>query len=123
VGDQQSAFVFRVISPPLKPDRPVAPNRLLLNAAVLLLGIGAGGGLAFALGEFSGRFLSIDQLKEAFAVPILGAVTTVRTGADMVAALRSTIFFVSGSGLLVASWLIVLAFFHTGVAGGGGLLP
>ena len=120
-GDQQSFFLLRVISPPLKPDLPVAPNRLLLNAAVLLLGIGAGGGLAFALGQFSGRFVSIEQLKEAFELPVLGAVTTVRTGADMVAALR-TIFFVAGLGLLVVSCLVVLFFFHTGVVGGVGPL-
>jgi polysaccharide chain length determinant protein (PEP-CTERM system associated) len=121
-GDQQSSFVFRVISPPLKPERPAAPNRLLLNAAVLLVGIGAGGGLALALGLFSGRFLSMEQLKEAFALPVLGAITTVRTGPDMVATVRSTTFFVAGLGLLVVSYLIVLYFFHTGVVSGVGPL-
>ena len=30
-GDQQSSFVFRVVSPPRKPDRPIAPNRLLVE--------------------------------------------------------------------------------------------
>jgi len=119
-GDQQSLFALRVISPPLKPDHPVAPNRLHLNAAVLLLGIGAGSGLAFALGQLSGRFVSIEQLKEAFELPVLGAVTTVRTGADIGAALRWTIFFVVGLGLLVVSSLVVLFFFHTGAVGGVG---
>ena len=112
-GGQQSAFVFRVISPPVKPEYPVAPNRLLLNAAVLFLGIGAGAGLAFALGQFSGRFLSVGQLKEAFELPILGAITMVRTGHDAVVARRSTAFFAAGLGMLVASCLIVLFFFHT----------
>jgi polysaccharide chain length determinant protein (PEP-CTERM system associated) len=116
-GNQQSAFVFRVISPPMKPQNPIAPNRLLLNAAVLLLGIGAGAGLAFALGHFSGRFLSVEQLKEAFELPILGAITTVRTGPDRVAARRSTAFFAAGLGMLVASCLIVLFFFHSGGTG------
>lgn len=116
-GNQQSAFVFRVISPPMKPQIPVAPNRFLLNAAVLLLGIGAGAVLAFGLGQFSGRFLSMEQLKEAFELPILGAITTVRTGPDRVAAGRSTAFFAAGLGMLVASCLIVLFFFHTGNPG------
>lgn len=116
-GNQQSAFVFRVISPPVKPQNPVAPNRLLLNAAALLLGIGAGAGLAFGLGQFSGRFLSMEQLKEAFELPILGAITTVRTGPDSVAARRSTAFFAAGLGMLVACCLIVLFFFHTGGTG------
>lgn len=116
-GNQQSAFVFRVISPPVKPQNPVAPNRFLLNVAVLLLGIGAGVGIAFALGQFSGRFLSMEQLKEAFELPILGAITTVRTGPDRVATRRSTAFFAAGFGMLVASCLIVLFFFHTGGTG------
>lgn len=116
-GNQQSAFVFRVLSPPIKPQHPVAPNRFLLNAAVLLLGIGAGAGLAFVFGQFSGKFLSMEQLKEAFELPILGAITTVRTVPDRVAARRSTAFFAAGLGMLVASCLIVLFFFHTGGTG------
>ena len=38
-GSQQSA-VFRVIDPPLKPDRPIAPNRPLYNLLVLWPRIG-----------------------------------------------------------------------------------
>jgi len=121
-GDQQSSFTFRVVSPPIRPDRPVAPNRLVFNAAVLFLGIAAGGGVAFVLGQFSGRFLSIEQLREAFELPVLGSVTMVHTGADTLAAVRSTTFFVAGLGLLVASYLIVLGFFHTAVAAGAGII-
>jgi polysaccharide chain length determinant protein (PEP-CTERM system associated) len=121
-GDQQSSFVFRVISPPLKPNRPVAPNRFLLNAAVLLLGIGAGGGLALALGQFSGRLLSIEQLKEAFELPILGAITTVRTGPDMVAARASITLFATGVGVLAVGCLIILFYSHSGMGVGMGPL-
>src|SRR3974390_2887738 len=78
-GDQHGSFVFRVISPPAKSDRPVAPNRFLLNAAVPLAGLGAGVGLAFALGFLSGTFLNLRQLREAMDLPILGAVKQVRT--------------------------------------------
>lgn len=116
-GSQQSAFTFRVLSPPMKPQNPVAPNRFLLNAAVLLLGIGAGAGLAFVLGQLSGRILSMEQLSEAFELPILGAITTVRTAPDRIAARRSTAYFAAGLGMLVASCLIVLFFFHAGGTG------
>jgi uncharacterized protein involved in exopolysaccharide biosynthesis len=116
-GSQQSAFTFRVLSPPMKPQSPVSPNRFLLNAAVLLLGIGAGAGLAFVLGQLSGRILSMEQLREAFELPILGAITTVSTGPDRIAARRSTAYFAAGFGMLVASCLIVLFFFHAGGAG------
>ena len=120
-GDQQSAFVFRVISPPLRPNRPNAPNRLLLNAAVLFLGIGAGAGLAFALAQFSGGFATVEQLKEAFDLPLLGAITTVRTGHDVAAARVYGTLFGGALGLLVASCFVVLYFFHSGM--GIGLRP
>ena len=115
VGDQQSSFVFRVISPPAKPDHPVAPNRLLMNAAVLAVGFGAGIGLAFGLGKFSGTFVSIGQLREAFELPVLGAVTAVPTGSGMVTA--PAIFFATALSMLVLSCLIVLFFFHSDGAG------
>jgi polysaccharide chain length determinant protein (PEP-CTERM system associated) len=119
-GDQQSAFVFRVISPPVKPNHPDAPNRLLLNAAVLLLGIGAGGALAFGLGQFSGKFLSSEQVKETFELPVLGAITTVRTGHDMAVARVSTTLFGTGLGLLIISCLVLLFFSHSGMGAGLG---
>ena len=119
-GDQQSAFAFRVISPPLKPNHPDAPNRFLLNMAVLFLGIAAGGGLAFALGQFSGKFLSVEQLKDAFELPVLGTITTVRTSRDMAAARFSTTLFGTGLGLLVVSCVVILFYSHSGMRVGLG---
>lgn len=121
-GDQQSSFVFRVISPPLRPNRPVAPNRLLLNGAALFLAIGAGAGLALALAQFAGKFLSIEQLKEAFELPVLGAITVVHTGPDIAAARTSNRLFAAGLGLLVASCLIILfySYSYSGTGAGPG---
>ncbi len=112
-GDQQSSMVFRVLDPPSLPNRPAAPNRILFNILVLLGGIGAGLATALALGQVSGRFLTMEQLGEAFALPILGAVTIARTAADLVRARRSASFFAAGAGMLVVGYLIVLVFFHT----------
>ena len=116
-GDQHGSFVFRVISPPVKPDRPIAPNRLIMSAAVLVAGLGTGVGLAFALGYLSGVFVNLRQLKEAIDLPILGAVTTVRTAADISGALRSNLLFATGLSILVISCMVVLYRFHTPLAG------
>ena len=120
VGDQQGSFVFRVISPPARPDRPVAPNRLLLNAGVLLAALGAGGALAFALGQFSGAFLNLRQLKEAIDLPVLGVVTAVRTATDISGAIRSNLLFAVGVSILMISSAAVLYLFYAPVAIGGG---
>jgi polysaccharide chain length determinant protein (PEP-CTERM system associated) len=117
-GDTQSNMVFRVVEPPSLPNRPSAPNRIVLNLLVLLAGIGAGGAAAVALGAVSGRFLTMEQLSQAFALPVLGAVTIARTAADMVRMRRSASFFAAGAGALVAGYAVVLVFFHTTVTGG-----
>lgn len=113
MGDQQSAITFRVVDPPLKPNRPVAPNRILLNLLVLFAGIGAGGSVAFLMSRTSGKFLSVDQLSEAIALPVLGVVTVARTAADLARARRAASFFAMSAGMLVVGYLVVLFFFHT----------
>ncbi len=121
-SDQQSNLVFRVVDPPSLPNRPAAPNRMLLNLFVLLGGIGAGIGLALALGHVSDRFLTVEQLGQAFALPVLGAVTIAKTAADMVRARRAASFFAAGAGMLVVGYLVVLVFFHTYTQSTGGSL-
>lgn len=119
-GDQQSNMVFRIVDPPSVPNRPSAPNRIVLNLLVLLAGIGAGGAVSVALGQVSGRFLTMEQLGQAFALPVLGAVTIARTTADMVRERRATSLFAAGAGALVVGYLIVLVFFHTVTQSTGG---
>jgi len=121
-GDQQSSMVFRVVDPPAVPNRPSAPNRLVLNFLVLVAGIGAGIAASVALGRVSGRFMTVEQLGQAFALPVLGAITIARTAADVVRTRRATSFFAAGAGALVAGYLIVLFFFHTYVSATGGSL-
>ncbi len=115
-GDQHGSFAFRVISPPLKPDRPVAPNRVIMIAAVLLAGLGAGFGVAFARGYLSGTFVNLQQVKDAIDLPILGAVTTVRTAADISSAFRLNVLFATGLSILMLSCMVVLYHFHSPLA-------
>lgn len=121
-GDQQSNMVFRVIDPPTVPNRPSAPNRIVLNLVVLLAGLGAGVALSVALGQVSDRFLTMEQLGNAFALPVLGAVTIARSAGDMVRERRATSFFAAGAGALVIGYLVVLVFFHTVTQTTGGSL-
>ena len=68
---------FEVIDPPSVSLTPVAPNRPLLIALVLVLGIGAGGALAFLLNQTRPVFDNVRSLAELTALPVLGAVSRI----------------------------------------------
>jgi putative N-acetylmannosamine-6-phosphate epimerase len=91
-----------------------------LAAAVLVAGIGAGAGLAFALGYLAGTFVNLQQLKEAIDLPILGVVTTVYTAADIAYSRRSNLLFATGLGILMIGCMAVLYRFHAPLAGARG---
>ena len=68
---------FRIIAPPQVPVVPSAPNRLLLLSIVLVVGLGAGGGIAFLLVQIDDTFSSNKRLTDVFGFPVLGAVTMI----------------------------------------------
>ncbi|MGI9418091.1 MAG: XrtA system polysaccharide chain length determinant [Geminicoccaceae bacterium] len=69
-----SRIEYRIIDPPVVPLQPVGPPRALFLAVILLVGFGSG--IVFAIGRqlLSGSFLTVDQLKAAIDLPILGGV-------------------------------------------------
>jgi polysaccharide chain length determinant protein (PEP-CTERM system associated) len=74
---QTQTIQFRVIDPPQAGRDPVAPKRQLLLSEVLFGGIAAGAAFAFLLSQIDDSIMSIRQLKEFLAVPVLGAVSMV----------------------------------------------
>ena len=70
-----SRIEYRIIDPPVVPLQPIGPPRGLFLATILMVGFGSG--VAFAVGRqlLSGSFLTVDQLKAAFDLPILGGVS------------------------------------------------
>src|SRR5581483_8612705 len=86
MSEQQQAINFRIIEPAKRTLFPVFPNRLLLNSAVLIMGIAAGLALAIALSIFSGRFTTSEELADYFSLPVLGVVTA---GPNVLAARRA----------------------------------
>ncbi|MCP3428484.1 XrtA system polysaccharide chain length determinant [Opacimonas viscosa] len=66
---------FRIIEPPLVPQKPSGPKRLIFYTAVLILGFGAGTGLAFLVSQFSPVLVRAHQLTTMTTYPILGSVT------------------------------------------------
>lgn len=107
---------FRVIEPARVPTSPSAPDRPLLFAAVLLLGIGTGGGLGFLASELRPVFDNRRTLNAATGLPVLGTVG-LATAAQRRAAERT------GHGLFVLLLVLLFAAFAGVVMLGGIHIP
>lgn len=68
---------FRIIDPPKLPVKPSGPNRPLLFAGVLGVGIAAGIGFAFLLSQVNTTFTSIQRLRSTFTLPVLGRISAI----------------------------------------------
>lgn len=75
-ADQSSdTMKFKIVDPPNVPLTPVSPHRMLFATAILILGIGAGVGIALLLAQLKPTF---DNHRLFFAqtnVPVLGYVS------------------------------------------------
>lgn len=77
LATQTQTVQFRVIDPPDAPPVPVAPHRILLYSAVLGAAIVAGAAFAFFLSQIDDSVKTLSELREIFAVPVLGAISVV----------------------------------------------
>ena len=66
---------FRIIEPPLIPNVASGPKRLILYTGVLIIGFGAGIGLAFLVSQLSPILTRPNQLVKLSDYPIWGTVT------------------------------------------------
>ncbi len=118
VGDQAEetdAVRFEVIDPPVASFEPVAPQRPLLLAAVLVFGIGAGCGLAFLLHLIKPVFNSTRALNEITGLPVLGVVSKTWLDKYQVQQRNVYIRYSIGAATLVAAFLVVVRFNDLGV--------
>jgi polysaccharide chain length determinant protein (PEP-CTERM system associated) len=69
---------LEVVDPPALPTVPAGPKRALLYTAVLIVGIGAGGALAFLLMQFDGLFYTVPDLRR-IGLPVLGGISATGT--------------------------------------------
>lgn len=74
-ADETGIVKFEVVDPPAAGFSPVAPNRLLLLAGVLIGGLGLGGGLAYLLHQLRPIFNNTRTLADITGLPVLGAIS------------------------------------------------
>lgn len=112
--DQNEGISFRVLEPPQKPQFPAAPNRLILNSVVLLIGIGSGMAAAILLMLNASRLITTEDIAVLFTIPVLGVVTRVRE----LGAVRNRLATISAAAcalLLLVAYGGVMTFLQTSV--------
>ncbi|MEM8948405.1 MAG: XrtA system polysaccharide chain length determinant [Pseudomonadota bacterium] len=109
-----SRIEYRIIDPPVVPLEPIGPPRGLFLAAILMVGFVSG--VAFAIGRqlISGSFLTVDQLKAAIDLPILGGVSEAVRPAQSGGAMAGWAGVASGSLALVGVFATLLYFSEVG---------
>ena len=118
VKSETGSVQFRVINPPSVPTAPTAPNRPLLLLGVLIVGIGAGVGVAFAMGQLKGTFPTAARLERAIGLPVAGSISQAVSATQVAVEKQRMKWFAGASGGLAAVCLllIVVEFVQRGMA-------
>jgi polysaccharide chain length determinant protein (PEP-CTERM system associated) len=87
---------FRIIDPPRVSSKPVAPDRLLLLVATILLSIGGGVAASLAANQAFPTLSTVRHLHVFAQVPVLGAVSLRSTTAVLRQRRRSNYAFAGG---------------------------
>lgn len=94
---------FRIIEPPMTPIAPVAPNRNLLIALVLGVGLAAGVALAVALNFIRPVVSTRQDLRHLTGLQVLGAIARVQSAQVTLAAHKDIVWLAGATaGLVVA---------------------
>ncbi|MBH5322768.1 XrtA system polysaccharide chain length determinant [Aurantiacibacter sediminis] len=108
VENERSAVQFEVVDPPTTPRAPAAPNRPLLLFGVLIVGIGAGVGTAFALSKLGSTFATASQLERTFGLPVIGTISHTFTEAGRELRRKRFKYFAAASSGLGVLFVVLL---------------
>lgn len=106
---------FRIINPPVVPDSPSGPPRMLFMLVVLLAGLGGGGVFAFFLGQIRPVFMTRRKLTEVTGLPVLGSVHMAWSVRQRVQRRTSLIVFALVMGGLVACFVAAVMLIPIGI--------
>ncbi len=105
---QTDAVQFKVINRPTLSNVPSSPNRPLLLTAVLLAGLGAGAGVAFAMSQLQSSYPTAAKLEKASGLPVIGSISQILTSAERAERGRKMKLFYGGSAALAGVFAVLL---------------
>lgn len=108
VETETDAVKIKVLDPPSSPRSPSAPNRPLLLAMVLFVGLGGGVGTAFAIGQVQTTYPTAGKLEKASGLPVIGSVSQVLTSSQRAIGQKNLRLFYSASGALLGAFALLL---------------
>lgn len=108
VETETDAIRVDLTDPPTKPRTPVAPNRPLFLALVLVAGIGGGIATAFGLGQVQTSYPTAGKLERASGLPVIGSITEVVTPARHADRKKKLVWLAGGGAALVGLFVLLL---------------
>ena len=108
VETQTDSIQFKVINQPQVSNVPAAPNRPLLLALVLFAGLGAGVGIAFALGHLQTSFPTAAKLEKASGIPVVGAISQILNQGQRAERAKRMKLFYGGAAALGGVFALLL---------------
>ena len=97
---------FRMLDPPNLPVRPYKPNRLLLSAAGLVVGLAFGGGLAFARENLSDTIYSEREIKKLVPFEVIAEIPAIESLQEQWASRRSA-WIAAGATVLILGFILL----------------
>lgn len=106
---------FQIIDPPVIPDAPSGPPRMLFMLVVLIMGLGGGGIFSFFLAQIKPVFMTRRKLAEVTDFPVLGAVSMAWNVRQRIQHRTSKAVFVLAIGVLVACFFAAVVLMPVGI--------
>jgi uncharacterized protein involved in exopolysaccharide biosynthesis len=108
---------YTILDPPRVPVRPIRPNPIVNTLAGLALGIMLGGALVFLTEFLDKSFLDVQEAKEFFGTPLLGAISKITTS-EIIEEHRQQqvwfLFWMGSAGILLIAFTVMIAAFIKG---------
>lgn len=102
---------FTMIEPPLPPEKPVSPNRILIIAIGMMLSIGIGFAAVAARDSWDPSIRGFDDVRQLLNVPPLSAIPTIVTAAERRSHRRAVRYSWAGAVATVIAAAGVVHFF------------